>query len=115
MTDLVWRRGKRFAPAREYPTHHDEAVMNGAPRSGGSSELQLITLDGVGLVSHLYECFSHEGEALENTGERIGTVNLVLKVDVAGILHLDQRFEDFANRHDAIAYVALTLFFVRID
>jgi len=29
---------KRFAHSREYPTHHDETVMNGAPRSGGRCE-----------------------------------------------------------------------------
>ena len=26
---------RRFAPSREYPTHHDGAVMNGAPRCCG--------------------------------------------------------------------------------
>jgi hypothetical protein len=31
--DWIWI--KRFAPPREYPTHHDEAVMNGAPRGFG--------------------------------------------------------------------------------
>ena len=38
MTDLWWVEGERFAPSREYPTHHDEAVMNGAPRGGGGSK-----------------------------------------------------------------------------
>src|SRR5882762_8455971 len=39
MTDLWWVEGERFAPSREYPTHHDEAVMNGAPRSGGGPKV----------------------------------------------------------------------------
>src|SRR5882724_11875441 len=37
MTDLWWGEGERFAPSREYPTHHDGAVMNGAPSGCGGS------------------------------------------------------------------------------
>ena len=46
MTGSCWDEGERFAPSREYPTHHDEAVMNGAPRSCGCS--------GVAVHAHSY-------------------------------------------------------------
>ena len=54
-------------------------------------------------VAHAGEDAAHVGEALDDAGHGVVAVNLVLQIDEAGVLDVDERLEDFADGQDAFA------------
>ena len=69
--------------------------MNGAPS-------RLGPFGGL-LVAHAGEDAAHVGEALEDARHGVFGVNLVFEIDVAGVANVDERLEDGADGHDALA------------
>src|SRR5882724_8639264 len=59
---------ERFAHSREYPTHHDETVMSGAPRFFTCFEIIFITLISVRFLTSANSC-RNDGSVLSTKRE----------------------------------------------